>query len=110
MSTLTVPDGGHIIKDPSDIRVYQFDWGTDYLASGVEISTSTWTLTPLSGDTTTTPVTKDQEGLVTGNRKTKVRLSAGAAGSMWRLDNRIVTNEIPAQTIERSVAILVENR
>lgn len=109
MST-TVKDGATITKDPSDISVYTFDWDAEHLATGVSISTSTWTLTGVSGDTTNTPMTKDQPSIVTGNRKTQIRLSAGAAGSVWKLDNAIVTDESPAQTKERSIRIRVEQR
>jgi len=109
MST-TVKDGSTITKDPSDISVYTFDWDAEHLATGVSISTSTWTLTGVSGDVTTTPMTKDQPSIVTGNRKTQIRLSAGAAGSVWKLDNAIVTDESPSQQKERSIRIRVEQR
>lgn len=109
MST-TVKDGATITKDPSDISVYTFDWDAEHLAEGVSISTSTWTLTGVSGDTTTTPMTKDQASILSGNRKTQIRLSAGAAGSVWKLDNAITTDESPSQQKERSVRIRVEQR
>lgn len=110
--SIEVQDGALIVKDPSDSAVLVFDWNAFNLGAGAAISTSTWTLTGLRGDTTTTPVTKDNETVVTGssNRKTQVRLLAGAAGSLWRLDNKIVTDETPSQQKERSILIKVESR
>lgn len=107
--SITVTDGALIQKDPSDISVYTFDWDAEHLATGVSISTSTWTLTGLSGDITTSPVTKDQASILSGNRKTQIRLSAGTAGSKWQLTNTIVTDESPAQTKERSIKVLIQD-
>jgi hypothetical protein len=109
--SLTVQDGATITKDPVDAKVYVFDWDAQHLGSGVEI-TGTPTVTPvaISGDTTTTPLTVSNVSLLTGNRKVQFRANAGAVGSKWRLDCQIVTNETPAQTIERSVFVLVEQR
>jgi len=106
--SITVSDGKTITKDPSDISVYVFDWDAEHLAAAVTISTSTWTLTGISGDVTTTPMTKDQPSILAGTRKTQIRLSAGAIGSRWRLDNAIVTSESPSQQKERSIYIKVE--
>lgn len=106
----TIDDGGLLTKDPADISVYTFDWDTDHLAVGVTITTSSFTIAGLSGDITTTPITKDQESILASNRSTKLRLTAGALGSLWRVDNKIVTNESPAQTKERSFFVRVETR
>ncbi len=107
---ITIRDGALTTKDPSDIRVYNFDWGTTALAVDVSIVTSTFTIEAVSGDTTTTPVTKDSETILAGDRDTQLRLSAGAAGSRWRIHNQIVTNESPSQTIERSFFLLVQQQ
>ena len=107
--SLTVHDGAMIVKDPSDVSVYVFDWDADHLASGVTIGTSTWTITPLTpaGDT---GLTKDQPSILAGSRKTQIRLSAGTLGALYQLDNTIVTSESPAQTKERSITVLVQNK
>src|SRR5688572_26378073 len=106
---LTIPDGDLIRKDPADIKTYVFDWDAAHLATGVTISTSTFTLTTLrpTGDTA---LTKDQPSILSGSRKTQIRLTGGTLGGYYKLDNTIVTNESPAQTIERSVFITVEQR
>lgn len=117
MSTVTVREGTPVVKDPADIKVYVFDWDTLNLAAGVAISTSTFTITyvtsydaagnPLPN---TIPLTKDQESILAGSRKTQVRLSAGTLGLKYRIDNRIVTNESPSQTKDRSFSVLVQNK
>jgi hypothetical protein len=53
-------------------------------------------------------LTFDQDSILTGNRKTQVRLIGGTLGALYQLDNTIVTNESPAQTKQRSIKILVE--
>lgn len=108
--SITIRDGGLLTKDPSDTLVYEFDWDTQALAEGVTILSSSFTLQGTRGDITTTPLTKDQESLTGGDRRTQVRLSAGARGSRWRVNNQITTSETPAQTIERSFFLLVEER
>jgi hypothetical protein len=106
----TVQDGATIVKDPSDISVYVFDWDAQHLGSAVTISgTPTVTVTGVSGDTTTTPVTIDQVSVLSGNRKVQCRATAGATGSVWTVICTIVTNESPAQTKQRSVTLLIGN-
>lgn len=109
MSTITVRAGGLVTKDPSDIKVYVVDWDSENLAAGVTISTSTWTITAISPSTTDAILTKDSESILTGSRKTQVRLSAGTVGQSYEIANRIVTSEAPAQTKERSFRVLVQN-
>jgi hypothetical protein len=107
---ITIRDGALTTKDPSDIRVYNFDWGTTALAVDVSIVTSTFTLEGISGELEDDPLTKDSESIVAGDRDTQLRLAGGAAGSRWRIHNQIVTNESPSQTIERSFFLLVQQQ
>lgn len=106
---LTVSDGALATKDPNDISVYTFDWDAEHLATSITITTSTFAITAIrpSGDTA---LTKDQESILGGNRKTQLRLTAGTEGAIYRIDNKIVTNETPAQTKERSFFVKVEQR
>lgn len=138
------------VKDPAAILVYAMDWGTSWLAVGVTIVTSVWTIIGIStvgawsgatayvvGDKVLSggviyqailagtnhvppnatywtvvdalPLTKDQESGV-GTRITQLRLSAGTPGTKYTITNRIVTNESPAQTDERSFELLVQDR
>lgn len=106
----TIRAGGLLVLDPSDVRVIQFDWDAEGLASSVEISTSTFTIGVIQ-QSGVTALTKDNPSVVTGNRKTQVRLIAttATAGDRYMLANTIVTNESPAQTIERHIIVLIEN-
>jgi hypothetical protein len=105
----TVNDGALVTKDPSDRLVYLFDWDAENLTAGVSISQSTFTITALrpSGDTA---LTKDNETIVSGSRKTQLRLIGGTLGALYQIDNAIVTNESPAQTKERSFKVLIQNK
>jgi hypothetical protein len=105
----TIKDGGLISKDPSDVSIYVVDWGEEKLSDDAEILTSTFTVSAVR-PTSATLITKDQEGIVTGNRKTRVRIAGGEANALYEVTNRIVTDESPSQTLERSFRVLVEQR
>jgi hypothetical protein len=109
MATVTLRPGALVVKDPADIKVYVVDWDTENLADSVTISTSTWTITPISPSTSDSALTKDQESKLAGDRKTQVRLTAGTLGQTYEIANRIVTSETPAQTKERSFRVLIQN-
>lgn len=104
--------GGMIVLDPSDKRVILFDWDdTDVLAAGVEISSSVYTITPIRQANEANDLTKDNESLVAGNRKTQVRLDATTAslGDAYWISNKVTTNEVPAQTIEQRYKVLIQD-
>lgn len=105
MSQTTVQDGSLIVKDPNAILVYVIDYDAARLAAGVEISTSAWSIT--GPDAT---LTSDQDAILSGNRKTRIRLTAGTLGGVYTVTNRIVTNESPAQTIDASFRIRIEEQ
>lgn len=92
-------------KDSAASLIYDVDWGMFWLAPAVTITTSTWTITGPDA-----VLTKDQESLTGGNRTARVRLSAGTTGARYTITNRIVTNESPSQTDERSFELLVQDR
>ena len=112
MSAVILRPGGLYTKDPNELRVVQFDWDTDgNLATAVTISTSTWTITvEQPASELVSGLTKDNPTILSGSRKTQVRVTAGTLGSRYRLTNTIVTNESPAQTKERSVFVDVVNQ
>ncbi len=106
MAQRIIPDGGEVSKDPSDSAVYQVDWDAA-LADAVSITTSTFTITALRPSTDTS-LTKDNE--TSGSRDTQLRLIGGTIGALYRINNQIVTDEVPAQTIERSFKVKIEQR
>jgi len=199
MSTVIVRDGDAVLKDPSDIKVYPFDWDTESLAALVTITASkfklrgvnavgqqllvtistitrtggtatvttaaahgystgdsitidgavqddyngTFTITKIDAtsfsysvaNTPATPATATSDGLTavagfdsvsigaqdkvivtaTGsvtlhaNRYTQFRFTGGVVGAIYEISNRITTNESPAQTIERSFLLKIED-
>lgn len=107
MSCQTIEPDGLIRKDPDALKVYQFDW-TDYLAclgTGETIATSTMVITGADAI-----LTQDNASIIAGSLKTQVRLLAGTPGYKYRLTNRIVTNGTPAQTDDRSIDVLIQDR
>lgn len=110
--SLTVTAGSLVTLDPNAKRVITFDWGADTLAEDVEIAAlgSTFTITAIKQNGETA-LTKDNESIVTGNRKTQLRLLATTAslGDRYRVDNTIITNESPAQQHDQSFFVKIEN-
>lgn len=85
-----------LTKDPDATLLYEMDW-TDWLPSGETITTSTWTITGADS-----VLSKDNESLLTGNKKTRVRLAAGTKGTRYTVTNRVTTSGTPSQTDDRS--------
>lgn len=106
---ITIEDGGLEVKDPAEQRVFLFDWDAKNLGAGVQITASTFVISVVSGDNAT-PLTKDNESIVTGSRKTQLRLRQGTLGTLYQIDNEITTNETPAQIKNRYFRVLVEDR
>jgi hypothetical protein len=87
------------IKDPNAVLDYGFDW-SDWLQAGEIISTSTW-LNPDS-------ITINSNAKL--DKSTVVWVSGGTPGKSYRLTNRIVTNNSPARTEDRTLLIEVQER
>jgi hypothetical protein len=101
---------GTIVFDPSDKRVIEFDWGSEGLETGVEISTSTWTITAIK-QIGVTALTADNPSIGADNRTTQTRLLATTAtvGDRYWVSNKIVTDENPAQEIEQRFKVMVQD-
>ena len=124
MSLIVVRNGALVTKDPSDEKVYCFDWDGDNLAPTVTISTSTFTITAISPSIVDTALTKDSEVKLTAaqattalqrtvalnDRATQLRLKVGTLGQTYEIANKIVTTETPAQTKERSFRVLIQQQ
>jgi len=106
MSTVTLKPDDLYTKDTNEQRLIIFDWDAESLAAAVTISTSTWVLTCVR-PSSETPVNlaNSSASILSGSRKTQTLLTAGTLGSRYKVTNRIVTNESPAQTKERSVFV-----
>ena len=96
--------GGLIVKDPESIEVFVVDWGLEHLADSVTITTSSWVI-----EGRDSALTKDQESILSGSRRTQLRLTAGTEGYRYTVTNRIVTNETPAQTKDASFYVLIQH-
>lgn len=107
----TIRAGGLLVLDPGDSRVIQFDWDTEGLPEGVQINTSTFTITTVKQNGATI-LTKDNPSVLAGNRSTQVRLigTTATTGDQYLVMNEIVTAESPTQTIQRQIRVLVQNQ
>lgn len=107
--TVTIRPGLTLKKDPNDSRVYVFDWDTEALAVGATIVSNVFTITADSPSTTDTALTKDNESIVGGSRKTQLRLIGGTVGQKYNIASKITTNESPTQIFEKSFFLQIEN-
>jgi hypothetical protein len=96
--------GDVIIKDKDSALFYECDW-TNGLPSGETISTSTWLIT---GDDAA--LTQSNDSILSGSKKTRVRLSGGTLKTRYTVVNRIVTSGSPSQTADRSFFISVQEQ
>jgi hypothetical protein len=106
--SITIRAGGQVTKDPDASEVYVVDWDSEHLTAGVTITTSAWTITKLRGATSS--MTKDSESILAGSRTTQLRLIGGTLGQIYRVTNRIVTNENPTRTKDASFKVLIEEQ
>lgn len=123
MSTVVIRSGALVVQDPSDVKVYVFDWDADNLAPGVTIPTSSFTVTAVSPSTVDTALVMDSPARLTAaeasaalgrtvtldNRATRVRLASPTVGQVYEIANMIITSETPSQTKERSFRLLGQN-
>jgi hypothetical protein len=89
-------------KDPDAVLVYTWDWSA-WLVGAATIATSTFAIDSAPD----AALTLDQATIITGDTSTRVRISGGTAGKTYTVRNRVVTNEVPTQTDDRSVYIRV---
>ncbi len=111
MTTVYIEPDRTITLDPSDKRTVVFDWDNRNLAMATTISASVWTITAIR-QIGVTALTKDNESVVTGNRKTQVRLLATTAteGDEYLLSNKVTTSDTPVQEKEQSIKVIVQTR
>lgn len=118
MSTVTVRNGDTVVQDPSDSKVYVFDWDTDNLATGVTIATSVWKLGALTSvgaslvqsvtsitrvTTTATVTTPSAHGYATGDYVTIFGATAGA-GAISQFNGTFQITVTGATTFTYTVA------
>ena len=122
MAAIVIYPGFQVTQDPSAVKVYVFDWDLLNLPTTVGIATSTFRVSGISPSYDDVALTLDQDArltaaeasaaldrTVTGDfRATRVRVSSGTMHQVYEVVNRIVTDETPAQTKEKSFRILVE--
>jgi hypothetical protein len=106
MSVIYIQPGQLIVKDPSDEKVVAFDWITNNVQSGATITASTFTVTAVKPSKTDTALILDSANLGGNGR---VRMKGGTLGQIYEIANKIVTNESPAQTKEKSFRVLIQN-
>lgn len=95
---MSITPGATVPKDPNSSEIYTWNW-SDWLVGAAIISTSTFAV----DDGPDSALTLDQDAIVTGDTSTRVRINGGTLGKKYRVRNRVITNESPAQTDDRSI-------
>lgn len=80
-------EGAFAEKDPVAELTYTVDW-VDWLPASATISTSTWTLETITGDTA--PLVN--EAATTVGTKTLITISGGTVNKVYSVYNTITTN------------------
>ena len=79
---------GYVIdKDPEATLSYLLDW-TDWLPAGSVISTSTWAVETITGDTDNLL----NSGTTATSNTTQVTLTGGTEGNIYRVYNTVTTD------------------
>lgn len=79
-------EGSLIDKDPEATLTYQIDW-SDWMPSGDEIDTSSWTVETITDDSDNLTTT----GNTNTTTSTTVTLTGGTSGNIYKVYNTIVT-------------------
>lgn len=100
-----------MVLDPNDKRYIEFDWDTRAgLADGVAIASASWSITAIVQSSTA--LTNDSTALSGAARKAYTRLLATTAsdGDQYYVENKITTDETPAQEIEQGFRVLIQHK
>ncbi len=100
---MSLQPGGLITKDPSSTRNGQFNWTAWFEDAGAAIATPTVTVAGPDASLVVSGVA------VSNSQKVIYQVTGGTVGVRYTVTCRIVTNESPAQTDERSFTVLMEN-
>jgi hypothetical protein len=98
--------GTYIVKDPSAIITYTVDW-SQWLPTTSNISTSTWTLSTVSGDGANA-LAKVSDGITNANKYTYIEVQKGTDGNTYVAKNTVVTTD--GTTDVRRFRIRVQDR
>lgn len=86
-------------KDTEDNAFYEADW-TLRCVGGTTVSTSVWTIVDPTGIAPT--LVTSNPSILAGDLITQVFLSAGTAGTRYKVENKVTLSGTPTQTLERS--------
>ena len=98
--------GTYIVKDPGSIITYTVDW-SDWLPTTSNISTSTWTLSTVTGDGANA-LAKVSDGITAANQHTYIEVEKGTDGNTYIAKNTVVTSD--GTTDVRRFRIRVQDR
>ena len=98
--------GTYIVKDPGSVIVYTIDW-SEWLPTNSNISTSSWTLSTVTGDGANALATVS-DGITFANKHTYIEVQRGTDGNTYIAKNTVVTSD--GTTDVRRFRIRVQDR
>jgi hypothetical protein len=96
-----------VTQDPEDNVRYEFNWDRRRLASSVTIDSSLVTFEAVK-PTTATDLTLHDAEITADDRRVRVSVKDGQVGALYRVMNKVTTNESPAQTWRLSFFLKIE--
>lgn len=97
--------GAWIEHDPDSRLDYSLDW-SEWLSSGDNLATSTWTASTITGDAA--PIVINSQNTNTSTGISTAVISGGTAGRIYTIKNRITTGS--GLIDERTFRLVVKNR
>jgi len=116
MSQVIIEDGGRCTHDPSDSKVYTFDWDTNNLATSATVASSRFKLTTIKGTTlektvtsitrssTTATATCTAHGYATGDYITIMGASPAGTASPSPYNGTFQITKIDADSFSYTVS------
>lgn len=98
--------GTYIVKDPGAQIVYTLDW-TEWLATGSNVATSSWTISTVTGDGNLS-LHEVSSGTTASDKHTYIEVSRGTHGNTYTLTNTVTTST--GSTDVRRFRVRVEDR
>lgn len=97
--------GQYILKDPASTLTYEVDW-TDWMPTGDTISSSSFAVSTVSGDTAAMSISLS--GRVPSTERVYAKITGGSAGNTYTITNTVITDG--GSTDVRRFRIKVEER
>jgi hypothetical protein len=111
MPATTIAPGDQMSKDPHDHVVLVWNWADSLMKPQVRLlDAGQFSVAAVQPHESPPTLTVDRQELMADGQHVRFRMNGGRRGTLYTVAHQIVTNESPAQEIQRSFFVLVEER